>query len=113
LVLGTRRFGAIGGAERAASLQEEARTFDAKFAHQAGFLHGIHEQADWPSLVAEAQRKAAVLPGWSRNALYEVISNREAEADLAWLVRSAARPGLKTRIADYLNAVKTASIASS
>lgn len=113
LVLGTRRFGAIVGAAQAAALQEEARTFDAKFAHQVGFLHGIHEQADWPGLVEDARRKAAVLPDWSRNALYEVLSNREAEADLAWLVRSAARPGLKTRIADYLNAQKAATMGSS
>jgi enoyl-CoA hydratase/carnithine racemase len=102
LVLGTRRFGAIVGRENAAALQEEAATFDAARAQQLGFLHGVCEQAEWPGLVEKARAKAGALPEWSRNALYEVLSARDADADLAWLVRSAARPGLKQRIADYL-----------
>ena len=104
LVLGTRRFGAIVGRENAASLQEEAATFDAARAQQLGFLHGICEQAEWPDVVERARAKASALPEWSRNALYEVLSARDADADLAWLVRSAARPGLKQRIAEYLRA---------
>ena len=103
LVLGTRRFGEIIGRERARALQEEAATFDAATAVQLGFLHAIAEQPEWPDAVVRARSMAAALPEWSRNALYEVLSSpREADADLAWLVRSAARPGLKKRIADYL-----------
>ncbi|MEJ5990874.1 enoyl-CoA hydratase/isomerase family protein [Ramlibacter sp. PS3R-8] len=104
LVLGTRRFGAIVGRDNAAALQEEAATFDAARGQQLGFLHGISEQAEWPALVERARAKASSLPEWSRNALYEVLSAPDAEADLAWLVRSAARPGLKQRIAEYLRA---------
>ena len=37
-----------------------------------------------------------------RAALYRVLSQREDNEDLAELVRSAARPGLKARIAQYL-----------
>ena len=102
LVLGTRRFGEIVGRERALALQAEAATFDAPHALQMGFLHGIVEQAEWPPVVERARATAAALPEWSRNALYEVLSSREADTDLAWLVRSAVRPGLKQRIADYL-----------
>ncbi len=104
LVLGTRRFGEIVGRERAAALQEEAATFDAGQALSMGFLHGIAEPPDWPALVERARAKASALPDWSRNALYEVLATREADTDLAWLVRSAARPGLKQRIAAYLGA---------
>jgi enoyl-CoA hydratase/carnithine racemase len=104
LVLGTRRFGEIVGREHASALQEEAATFDAARAQQLGFLHGIAEQADWPGIIERARAKAAALPEWSRAALYEVLSSHEADTDLAWLVRSAARPGLKQRIADYLRA---------
>lgn len=102
LVLGTRRFGEIVGREQASALQEEAATFDAPRALELGFLHGIAGQADWPGIVERAHARASALPEWSRNALYEVLSSREADTDLAWLVRSAARPGLKQRIADYL-----------
>ena len=104
LVLGTRRFGEIVGRDRAASLQEEAATFDAHQASDMGFLHGIMDQAEWPQVVEKARAKAAMLPDWSRRALYDVLSSAQADADLAWLVRSAARPGLKQRIAEYLRA---------
>jgi enoyl-CoA hydratase len=105
LVLGTRRFGDIVGRERAVGLQEEAATFDARQASDMGFLHGIMDQAEWPPVVEMARAKAAMLPDWSRRALYDVLSSAQADADLAWLVRSAARPGLKQRIAEYLRAV--------
>jgi enoyl-CoA hydratase len=54
--------------------------------------------------VEQARTRADALPEWSRGALYEVLSSHDADTDLAWLVRSAARPGLKQRIADYLRA---------
>lgn len=104
LVLGTRRFGQIVGNEQAASLQEEAATFDAGRALGMGFLHGLVVQEEWHMLVDKARAKAAVLPAWSRNALYQVLSSADADADLAWLSRSAARPGLKQRVAEYLKA---------
>jgi enoyl-CoA hydratase len=104
LVLGTRRFADIVGRERASGLQEEAATFDARQALDIGFLHHIAGQEEWPQLVERARAKAAALPPWSRKALYDVLSSAQADADLAWLVRSAARPGLKQRIAEYIRA---------
>jgi enoyl-CoA hydratase len=104
LVLGTRRFGEIVGREQAAAIQEEAATFDAGRALELGFLHGIAAPADWAGIVDRARAKVGALPDWSRSALYEVLATHEADTDLAWLVRSAARPGLKQRIAEYLRA---------
>lgn len=106
LVLGTRRFGHIVGMQNALTLQEEAATFDAAKALNMGFLRGIVEQQHWDEVVEGAHSKALALPDWSRTALYEVVSSRESDGDLAWLVRSAARPGLKQRITEYLNAAK-------
>ncbi len=60
------------------------------------------EPGQWPELVEQAKASAAVLPAWSRETLYQVLSPAQADADLAWLVRSAARPGLKQRIEAYL-----------
>jgi enoyl-CoA hydratase len=104
LVLGTRRFGQIVGPQQAAALQEESATFDASLALQLGFIHEIADESDWSSLIEGARARSAALPEWSRNVLYEVLSTHEADADLAWLVRSAAIPGLKQRIAGYLDA---------
>lgn len=102
LVLGTRRFGEIVGCETAASLQQEAAAFDATQALRIGFLHRCAEPLEWSGLVERARVKASVLPAWSRQALYEVLSSAQADGDLAWLVRSAARPGLKQRATAYL-----------
>lgn len=104
LVLGTRRFGEIVGRETAASLQEEAAAFDTAQALRIGFLHRSAELQEWDGLVERAREKASVLPAWSRHALYEVLSSAQDDADLAWLVRSAARPGLGKRVAAYLAA---------
>ena len=104
VVLGTRRFGQIVGLQQAAALQEESATFDSRLALHLGFIQGIADESDWSSLIDGARARAAVLPEWSRNALYEVLSTPEGDGDLAWLVRSAARAGLKQRIAGYLDA---------
>lgn len=103
LVLGTRRLGEIVGREQAAALLEDAASFDAARALDLGLLHGTVDPIDWDTVVERARAKAAVLPAWSRQALYEVLSSEQRDTDLSWLVRSAARPGLKQRLTDYLN----------
>nr|WP_054019482.1 enoyl-CoA hydratase/isomerase family protein [Piscinibacter sakaiensis] len=102
LVLGTRRLGALIGPEQASALLEEAATFDAARAQALGFVQRLAEPAEWPGVVAALARKADELDDWSRAALYGALSTAQADTDLATLVRSAARPGLKARIARYL-----------
>lgn len=102
LVLGSRRFADIVGADQAASLLEALATFDARQAQAIRFLHEIAEREQWASVIDRARARAGVLPDWSRRALYQVLANGHADTDLAWLVRSAARPGLKQRVAQYL-----------
>ena len=104
LVLGTRRFAGIVGREQAASVLEAAATFDAAEARRMGFVHEVAAAPEWAAIIESARATATVLPESSRNALYQVLSSGQADADLAWLVRSAAQPGLKNRIADYLRA---------
>ncbi|MES2990913.1 MAG: enoyl-CoA hydratase/isomerase family protein [Pseudomonadota bacterium] len=102
LVLGTRRFGAIVGAAQARAILQEARTFDAAQALAMGFVERLAAPADWGAAVAAARDAAVALEAPSRAALYERLGCEAADADLAALVRSAARPGLKDRIAAYL-----------
>jgi enoyl-CoA hydratase len=104
LVLGTRRFADIVGAARAASVLQEAATFDAASALEMGFVHRLAETAQWDEVVDDARRKATALGDATRAALYRALAPERADADLALLVRSAAQPGLKQRIADYLRA---------
>ena len=102
LVLGTRRFAAIVGAERARAILESASTFDASEALAMGFVHRVVEREGWPEAVGQAAAMASGLDDVTRASLYRVLSQADDAADLADLVRSAARPGLKARIAAYL-----------
>lgn len=104
LVLGTRRFGQIVGAERAAQIQQESITFDAEQARAMGFVHQLAEPEAWAGLVAQASTHALALEDHSRADLYRVLASARPDTDLASLVRSATRPGLKQRIARYLQA---------
>jgi enoyl-CoA hydratase len=102
LVLGTRRFGEIVGLENAAAVLETAATFGAEGALAMRFLHETAQLAEWPAVVERARSRAAALPAFSRKALYAALNTTQPDADLAALVRSAARPGLKERIMQYL-----------
>lgn len=103
LVLGTRRFGQIVGPERAASIQQEARTFDAAEGLVMGFVQHLQEPQAWGEGIAAAQTSANALDDWSREALHRVLSTQQIDVDMASLVRSAARPGLKERVKRYLD----------
>ncbi len=102
LVLGTRRFGQIVGSERAARIQEQAATFDADQALSMGFVHDLQAPERWADAVAQAQVDSGALDAWTRAALYRALSTPQADADLAALVLSASRPGLRERVRRYL-----------
>lgn len=104
LLLGTRRFADIVGAGPAAALLQEAATFDAAHALEIGFVQQLLEPQQWPQLAAQAAQRAGVLDDACRRSLYQALAPGRADADLALLVRSAAEPGLKARIAEYLRA---------
>lgn len=102
LVLGTRRFAAIVGKEKATDILSNSRTFAAPEARAMAFIHELAEREEWAQARATASATAALLPPASRASLYSVLSDLQADADMASLVRSAAVPGIKERIAAYL-----------
>ncbi|WP_315136128.1 enoyl-CoA hydratase/isomerase family protein [Achromobacter marplatensis] len=104
LVLGTRRFAALVGAERARAVLEQAATFSAEEALRDGFATRLATPQDWPGIEQQAGDTADALTDASRVQLYAALSLETPDADLARLVRSAAAPGLKDRIAAYLQA---------
>lgn len=104
LVLGTRRFGDIVGRERAAQVLQEAATFNAAQALDMGFVHQVAETGSWDEAMVRALSKASALDDASRAALYRVLASPHGDSDMASLVRSAAQPGLKQRVAGYLQA---------
>ena len=104
LVLGTRRYAALVGAERARTVLEQAATFSAEEALRDGFASRLAAQQEWPGVEQQAAETAAALTDASRVQLYAALSLETPDADLARLVRSAAAPGLKDRGAAYLQA---------
>ncbi|KGD89310.1 enoyl-CoA hydratase [Achromobacter sp. RTa] len=104
LVLGTRRFASLVGAERARAVLEQAATFSAEEALRDGFASRLATAQEWPDIEQQALETASALTCSSRVQLYEALSTETPDADLARLVRSAAQPGLKARVAAYLQA---------
>ena len=104
LVLGSRRFAQIVGRPHALRVLEQAAPFDAAEALAMGFVQHLVDAEAWPGRLDAAEATAHALSPWSRQALYRVLDPGQGDADLADLVRSAARPGLKARIAEYLQA---------
>jgi enoyl-CoA hydratase/carnithine racemase len=102
LVLGTRRFAAIVGKETATDILSCSKTFAAEEARAIRFVHELAKQDEWPKILSDATSTASLLPLTSRAALYAEVSDLQADADMASLVRSAALPGIKERIAAYL-----------
>lgn len=102
LVLGTRRFRNIVGAGKAMSILGTARPFNADEALHVGFVTSLAPDSEWPAILSEAEAAASVLDGETRAALYGALDVNDADTDMAALVRSASRPGLKQRIEQYL-----------
>ncbi|MES1923743.1 enoyl-CoA hydratase/isomerase family protein [Salinisphaera sp. T31B1] len=99
LVLGTRRFAACVGADTAREIQSSTRTFDAEEAHRIGFVTETAAVDAWSALVDDEFARS---PDPARALLHGALDDAQPDRDLARLVRSAAAPGLKSRIAAYL-----------
>jgi enoyl-CoA hydratase/carnithine racemase len=112
VVLGTRRFAALVGGDRALAMLESLETFGAERAHALGFVTRLAAPAEWDGIAQEAIVTARALPAASRAALYRTLDAHDHDADLADLARSVAAPGLKQRIAAYLAAQAAASRAA-
>lgn len=102
LVLGTRRFRNIVGAANAADILSAARSFDAGEALTMGFVQQVSEADQFAARLQDTAQTADLLDAHTRSQLYQAMDDNAADTDLAALVRSAARPGLKDRIRRYL-----------
>lgn len=101
LVLGTRRLASRIGADQARAIQEVAATLSAEQAHKAGLITQICEAGELDDLIKSFRADAVALDQVARASLYRVLADHQPDRDLAGLVRSVMRPGLKQRIASY------------
>jgi enoyl-CoA hydratase/carnithine racemase len=108
LVLGTRRFALQVGGDTARDILAESKTFGSDEGLDIGFLTQVAGIPEWPEVIARAAEAATALPPEAHERLVAATRLDTRDADLAELVRSAAAPGLKMRIAEYLAPVASA-----
>jgi enoyl-CoA hydratase/carnithine racemase len=108
VTLGTRRLMHRIGAERARHWLLESRPIDAERAGEWGLVERVVDMAEWPDVRRHAQRLAETLPGSSVAGLLGILPDTRNE-DMATLVNTAGRPGLRQRVLDYMHAARQAS----
>lgn len=105
LVLGTNRLAKLVGRDRARAMLLAGAEVAAETALATGLATATLDAEAVPAAIAAAAEAAARLDPQTVAALHRRTSRAEDDADLAALVRSAARPGLRQRILDYRAAV--------
>ena len=101
LVLGTARLAALVGRDRARDILLSGRELPAEAALAASLATVLLPPEEIGPEIARTAEAAARLDPATVAALHRRTARAEDDADLAALVRSAARPGLKQRIIDY------------
>jgi len=108
IVLGTRRLVSRVGVDTAREIQNETRAFDADEAKDIGFATRLAAEDEWPMIVDGASTAARTLQSDTTRALFNATAQDTRTEDMADLVLSAAKPGLKDRIQRYIDAMQRA-----
>ena len=103
LALGTGRLTALIGQDAARDMLIDTKSISAEQARQIGLASSLVEKEDWENLILTLATRARALPSEATANMLALTGLNNAELDLAALVRSAARPGLKARIENYRN----------
>ncbi len=108
LALGTRRLTNLIGQDAARDLLIDTKVLPAEGALSCGLASEIAEPDAWPAMIDALLERASALPPDALSALFQVTGTDTRDADLAEVVRTAGRPGLKERVAAYRNRVLAA-----
>jgi enoyl-CoA hydratase/carnithine racemase len=106
IALGTRRLAARIGTDAARRVLLESTQFDAHEALKLNFASAVASTEDWPAAIERCLRQAQALDRESTAHLLRLTMIDTRAEDMAALVESSARPGLKERILQYRNSEK-------
>ena len=106
--LGTRRLVSIVGAERAERVLLGNERLDAHAALQCGLLTHVVSSKDADAVVHDALAEGLSMDREARESLFRHTRLPVVDAELAELVRSVSRPGLKERIVRYRELARSA-----
>lgn len=102
LLLGSARFAALVGAQKAQQILEQSATFDAAQALEMGFLSHMANTEEWSSIQQQAIETATALSPNARRLLQASITSHDHDKDMILLIESLSAPGLQERIERYL-----------
>ena len=109
LALGTGRLAALIGQDAARDMLIDTKSISAEEALRLGLATDLVEKEDWGAFATSLSARARALPCQATSSMMALTrASDKAEVDLAALVRSAARPGLKARIEGYRSKVMRA-----
>ena len=111
LALGTRRLTNLIGPDAARDLLIDTKVLHAEGALSCGLATELADASAWPAMIDGLLERATALPPDALNALFEITSTDTRDADLAAVVKTAGRPGLKERVAAYRDKVIAAKAA--
>jgi enoyl-CoA hydratase len=98
IALGTRRLVQRVGADAARSVLASSRMFAVDEALRMGLVTPLAKTEQWLDIVTSAGERASLLDPVSRSILLDLTAADTQAIDLAALVESASRPGVKNRI---------------
>ena len=101
LALGTRRLTALIGPDAARDMLIDTKIQTAEQAEEIGLVSRVADPTDWPRLVEDLRQRAQALPPRALKDLFGITAQDTRDADLAAVVRTAGRPGLKKRVQAY------------
>ncbi|RDW13484.1 enoyl-CoA hydratase/isomerase family protein [Paracoccus thiocyanatus] len=106
ILLGTGRLARLVGEAQARTMLMQVAPLAAEDALRIGMIDDLVSQQDWDGLIARLAAEPAPYDTVTAHHLAARLRSNEEDRDLAALVRSAARPGLRDRVARYAAAAK-------
>lgn len=111
LALGTRRLRRLIGQDAARDLLIDTRVLSAEESLSCGLATDLAPREEWPSLAEKLHQRAALLSPRAMRDMLELTIEDSRNDDLAAIVKSAGRPGLKDRIIAYRDRLQASSSA--
>jgi enoyl-CoA hydratase/carnithine racemase len=101
LALGTRRLTNLVGRDAARDLLIDTKVLCADESLNCGLATDIASQQEWPGLIDELRQRSGALSPVALQNMLELTTSDSRNDDIAAIVNSAGRPGLKDRIIEY------------
>lgn len=108
IALGTRRLRQLVGPFHARDILIDTRYVSCDEAVKLGLVTDLAEADQWPELIDGLASRACSLPAFAASEMFRLTQDDTDDLDLAALVRTAGRPGLKQRIVSYREAAMRA-----